>query len=44
MFYMELTILAVTGAIVKRAVANIAELEHPKDQLTLSPQPIANLR
>jgi hypothetical protein len=43
MFYMELTMLVVTGAIVKREVANIAELEQSKDQLTSSPQPIANL-
>ena len=43
MFYMELMMLVVTGAIVKREVANIAELEQSKDQLTSSPQPIANL-
>ncbi len=44
MFYMELMMLVVTGAIVKREVANFAELEQSKDQFASSPQPLANLR
>ena len=44
MFYMELTMLVITGAIVNRELAKIVELEPSNEDLALAPRPLPSMQ